>query len=75
MINALKAGRIEFRNDKTGVVHAPVGKASFEADKLTENVTALTQALVAAKPDTVKGIFLRTLYVSSTMGPSVKIAI
>ncbi len=75
IVKALKAGRIEFRNDKTGVVHAPVGKASFAADKLTENVTALQSALEAAKPETAKGVFIRTVFLSSTMGPSVRVAL
>ena len=75
MVRALKAGRIEFRNDKTGVVHAPIGKASFEADKLAENFAAFRTALESSRPDTAKGIFLRTVYLTSTMGPSVRVAL
>ncbi len=75
IVSALKAGQIEFRSDKTGVIHAPIGKASFDADKLAENLAALTQALEAAKPDTAKGIYLRTLYLTSTMGPSLRVSI
>ncbi len=75
MVRALKAGRIEFRNDKTGVVHAPIGKASFEADKLAENFAAFRTALESSRPDTAKGIFLRTVYLTSTMGPSVRVAV
>lgn len=75
IVGALKAGRIEFRSDKTGVVHAPIGKASFEPEKLTENLSALRTALEAAKPDTARGVYLRTLYLSSTMGPSVRVSV
>ena len=75
MVRALKAGRIEFRNDKTGVVHAPIGKASFEADKLAENFAAFRTALESSRPDTAKGIFLRTVYLTSTMGPSVRVLV
>ena len=75
MVRALKAGRIEFRNDKTGVVHAPIGKASFEADKLAENFAAFRTALESSRPDTAKGIFLRTVYLTSTMGPSVRVSV
>lgn len=73
MVAALKAGRIEFRADKTGVVHAPIGKASFEASKLAENFAALREAVEAAKPDAAKGQYVRTIYLTSTMGPSVRI--
>lgn len=73
LVRALKAGQIEFRNDKTGVVHAPIGKASFEPDKLAENLQAFRSAVEAAKPDTARGVFVRSLYLSSTMGPSVQV--
>jgi large subunit ribosomal protein L1 len=75
IVRALKAGQIEFRSDKTGVVHAPIGKASFAPEALSENLAALRAAVEAAKPDAAKGTYLRTLYVSSTMGPSVRVAI
>lgn len=75
IVSALKAGQIEFRADKTGVVHAPIGKASFETDKLAENLEALKTAVEAAKPETAKGVYFRSLYLSSTMGPSVRISI
>ncbi|CAN5722986.1 50S ribosomal protein L1 [soil metagenome] len=74
IVRALKAGQIEFRSDKTGVVHAPIGKASFESEKLTENLAALRAAVEAAKPDGAKGTYLRTVFVSSTMGPSVRVS-
>lgn len=70
IVSQLKAGRIEFRNDKGGVVHAPIGKASFAANKIAENYAALRQAVEAAKPDGAKGQFLRSIYLTSTMGPS-----
>ncbi|HEX7003331.1 MAG TPA: 50S ribosomal protein L1 [Trueperaceae bacterium] len=75
IVTALKGGQIEFRSDKTGVVHAPIGKASFDPDKLAENLAALKTALEAARPDAAKGIFLKTLYLTSTMGPSVRVSI
>lgn len=75
IVAALKAGRIEFRADKTGVVHAPIGKASFEAEQLTENLQALHRAVEAAKPDAAKGHYLKTIHLTSTMGPSVRVAI
>jgi large subunit ribosomal protein L1 len=74
-VRALKAGQIEFRSDKTGVVHAPIGKASFAPEQLVENLAALRQAVEAAKPDAAKGTYLRTVYLSSTMGPSVRVAV
>jgi large subunit ribosomal protein L1 len=75
IVRALKAGQIEFRSDKTGVVHAPIGKASFTPEALSENLAALRQAVEAAKPDAAKGTYLRTVYLSSTMGPSVRVTL
>lgn len=75
IVRALKAGRIEFRADKTGVVHAPIGKASFASEQLAENLRALKTAVEAAKPDTSRGLYFRTLYLSSTMGPSVRVSV
>ncbi len=75
IVRALKAGQIEFRSDKTGVVHAPIGKASFAADQLAENLEALKGAVEAAKPESAKGQYLRTIYLTTTMGPSVRIAL
>src|SRR5690606_37671867 len=75
IVSALKAGRIEFRSDKTGVVHAPIGKASFSPEQLTENLGALRAAVEAAKPEAAKGTYLRTLYLTSTMSPSVRVAL
>ncbi len=75
MVSALKAGRIEFRSDKTGVVHAPIGKASFEAASLADNLSSLISAVEAAKPESSKGLFLRSLHLSSTMGPSLRVSV
>lgn len=68
-----KAGKIEFKVDKTGNINATVGKISFDQKQLTENVLPLLRAIVRAKPPTAKGVFLRSMYVSSTMGPGLKI--
>lgn len=75
IVRALKAGQIEFRSDKTGVVHAPIGKASFEPGALAENLLAVRQAVEAAKPDGARGTYLRTIYLTSTMGPSVRVVV
>lgn len=72
-VNELKAGRVEFRNDKTGNLHVPVGKASFELDKLIENAQAVVDAVERVKPSGVKGIYVRRLTVCSTMGPGVRL--
>lgn len=72
-INELKAGRVEFRNDKTANLHIPVGKASFEADKLTENAEAVLAAVQAQKPSGIKGTYIRRVVLSSTMGLGVRV--
>ncbi len=72
-VKEAKAGKIEFKVDKTGSINTAVGKVSFEEKQLTENVIPLLQAIVRAKPATAKGVFLRSMYVSSTMGPGLKI--
>ena len=72
-VKEVKGGRIEFRADKFGIVHAPIGKASFDAEALHENFAALIEALVKNKPSAAKGQYLRTIYLSSTMGPSVPV--
>ncbi|CCK81648.1 MULTISPECIES: 50S ribosomal protein L1 [Desulfobacula] len=72
-INELKAGKIEFRVEKAGIVHVPVGKVSFGAQKLLENVKAFIDKLVALKPAASKGTYLKTISVSSTMGPGIKV--
>ncbi|MDE0020478.1 MAG: 50S ribosomal protein L1 [Candidatus Poribacteria bacterium] len=73
MVSAFQGGRISFRAYKEGVVHAPVGKASFEQDKLEENVRSFVNALTRARPAAVKGRFIQAVSVSSTMGPGVKV--
>ncbi|MGK2859522.1 MAG: 50S ribosomal protein L1, partial [Thermoanaerobaculia bacterium] len=72
-IQEIKAGKVEFRVDKTAIIHVPVGKISFDAQKLTENATALIGAVRKAKPATAKGRYMRSIYVSSTMSPSIQI--
>lgn len=72
-INESKAGRVEFRLDKTANIHVSVGKVSFEADKLYENFTALMDALRKARPSGAKGIYLKRITVATTMGPGIKI--
>ena len=72
-VKSLKGGRIKYRTDKTGNIHALVGKASFEPDKLTENVRSFVAEVVRAKPATAKGQFVRNIVLSSTMGPGVRV--
>lgn len=69
----VKAGKIEYRVDKAGIIHAPIGKASFTVEALIENFNALAQALIKAKPASAKGVYMKSISVSSTMGPGVKI--
>ena len=71
-IKELKAGKIDFRVEKAGVVHAPVGKVSFGPEKLTENVKAFLEKIVSLKPAASKGTYLKTISISSTMGPESK---
>ena len=68
-----KAGRVEYRLDKTNIIHCPLGKVSFGVDKLTENFNALVGAIVKAKPAAAKGQYIRSCVVASTMGPGVKV--
>jgi large subunit ribosomal protein L1 len=68
-----KAGKVEYRLDKTNIVHCPIGKASFGVEKLAENYNALAQAIIKAKPAAAKGQYIRSAVVASTMGPGVKI--
>ena len=72
-VKEIKAGKVEFRVEKAGIVHVPVGKASFGFDRLLENIKALLEVILRVKPPTSKGIYLRSITLSSTMGPGVKI--
>lgn len=72
-ISEIKAGKIEYRLDKQGQIHAPIGKVSFDAGKLDENLKALIDALNRAKPATAKGVYLKNIAVSSTMGPGARV--
>ena len=72
-VKELKAGKIEYRLDKTNIIHCPIGKASFGAEKLTENFNALMGAIVKAKPAAAKGQYVRSCTLASTMGPGVKV--
>ena len=72
-ISDIKAGKVEYRVDKTAIAHVPIGKVSFEEDKLTENMVALMTAVIRAKPSTAKGTYVKSLYISSTMGPSIRV--
>ncbi|MDE7404103.1 MAG: 50S ribosomal protein L1 [Lachnospiraceae bacterium] len=74
-INDIKAGKIEYRLDKSNIIHVPIGKASFEEAKLQENFSALMEAIVKAKPSALKGQYLRSITVTSTMGPGVKVSV
>ena len=72
-IQETKAGRVEFRVERAGIIHAPIGRASFDADKLADNFNALLEVLVKLKPATTKGRYVKSVTVSSTMSPGVKI--
>ena len=72
-IDEIKAGKVEYRLDKTNIIHVPVGKVSFGKEKLTENFHALIEAVIKAKPSAAKGQYIRTVTFASTMGPGVKV--
>ncbi len=72
-VKELKAGKVEFRVDKTGIIHCAVGKVSFDATKLTENAQALISSVLKAKPATAKGRYVRSIVISSTMGPGLNV--
>ncbi len=72
-VQEIKAGKVEFRVDKTSIIHVPVGKTSFDETKLLENARALVAAVLRAKPSTAKGKYVRSAYLSSTMSPSIRL--
>ena len=72
-VTEIKAGKVEYRLDKTNIIHCPIGKVSFGAEKLTENFNALMGAIVKAKPAAAKGQYIKSCVVASTMGPGVKV--
>ncbi len=72
-IEEIKGGKVEYRVDKTAIAHVPIGKVSFDEEKLVENLTTLMEAVVKAKPSSAKGTYLKSLYLSTTMGPSVRL--
>jgi large subunit ribosomal protein L1 len=72
-VNELKAGKVEFRVEKAGIVHSPVGKVSFGVDKLSENITALIEAIIKLKPASSKGTYLKSISLSTTMGPGIRV--
>lgn len=72
-INEIKAGKVEYRVDKTGIIHAPVGKASFSQEKLEENFQTLAETIIKAKPAGAKGQYIKSVTISSTMGPAVRL--
>lgn len=72
-VQEVKAGKIDFRVDKTGIVHAAIGKVSFSADKIVDNATELIHTLIKMKPTAAKGTYIKSIYISTTMSPSVAI--
>ena len=72
-VNDIKAGKIEYRLDKTNIIHVPIGKASFTEEQLSDNFQAIMDAIVKAKPSSLKGQYLKSIALSSTMGPSAKV--
>lgn len=73
-IDEIKAGKVEYRLDKTNIVHVSIGKSSFETEKLQDNLKALMEAIVKAKPSSAKGTYLRSVTLTSTMGPGIKLS-
>ncbi|MDQ0255993.1 large subunit ribosomal protein L1 [Evansella vedderi] len=74
-VNEIKAGKVEYRVDKTGNIHVPIGKASFDTEKLVENFGTIVETLLKAKPAAAKGTYMRNVAIASTMGPGIKVNI
>ena len=72
-VEDIKGGKVEYRIDKTAIAHCPIGKVSFEEQKLVENLQTLMEAVIKARPTSAKGVYLRSLYLSTTMGPSIRL--
>lgn len=72
-VSEVKAGKIDFKVDKTGIVHAPIGKASFSSDKLAGNAHELISTLIKLKPTASKGTYMKSIFISSTMSPSIAV--
>jgi large subunit ribosomal protein L1 len=72
-VEEIKAGKIEFRVEKAGIVHAPMGKVSFGVEKLTDNISAFMDTILRLKPPAAKGTYLKSIAISTTMGPGVKV--
>ena len=72
-VKDIKAGKIEYRLDKADIIHVPVGKVSFETNKLNENISTIMEAIVKAKPSAAKGTYLKSVTIASTMGPGIKL--
>ena len=72
-VKDIKAGKVEYRLDKTAIIHCPIGKVSFGVEKLNENLATLMEAIIKAKPAAAKGTYVRSIYLSSTMGPAVRV--
>ena len=72
-VQDIKAGKVEYRVDRTGIIHVPIGKVSFDTEKINENLSVLMDAIVKAKPASAKGTYLRSVVLASTMGPGIKI--
>jgi large subunit ribosomal protein L1 len=74
-VQDVKAGKIDFKVDKTGIVHASIGKVSFDAIKIQENANELIQTIIKLKPTTAKGVYVKSVFMSSTMSPSIAVEV